>query len=246
MNVVLVTHDSVFGRYLAASLYTAGKLDRVIIESGRPSWRFYWRKCKRVGPVNAGFQYLLNRWFLREGRRHLPDLPLPPHETVININGFPFGGEDLVIGFGTSIIRRRTLAAMKHGFLNLHTGWLPDYRGVKAEFWTLAREDYAKAGWTLHYMAPRLDEGDIVLRRTVPLAGENPAQLRAKLLQDAVPVLATFVDTVRREGFAAIPRHPQEGGRYFTTPTWREWRAYRRRRRTTSPPAITPSCESDT
>lgn len=228
MNVVLVTHDSVFGRYLAASLHAAGKLDRVIIETGAPTWRFYWRKFKRVGPVNAVFQLWFNRWFRREGERYLPNLPLPQHQTVTNINGFPFGDEDLVIGFSTSFITARTLTAMKHGFLNLHTGWLPDYRGVKSEFWTLAHGDLAKAGWTLHYMTPRLDEGDIVLQSTVPDPGENPAQLRAKLLQDAVPSLGAFIDMVWREGFAAIPRRPQRGGRYFTTPTWREWRAYRR------------------
>ena len=229
MNIVLVTHDSVFGRYVAARLHAAGKLDSVIIETGAPTWRFYWRKFKRVGPVNAVFQLLFNRWFLREGGRHLPYLPLPPqHQTVTSINGFRFGDEDLVIGFGTSFISAGTLTAMKHGFLNLHTGWLPDYRGVKSEFWTLAHGDLAKAGWTLHYMTPRLDEGDIVLQSTVPVADENPAQLRAKLLRDAVPALGAFIDMVRRDGFAAVPRRPQRGGRYFTTPTWRVWRAYRR------------------
>ncbi len=228
IRVVLVTHDSVFGRYLAASLHSAGKVDRLIIETGRPGWRFYWRKLRRVGLVNAAFQVWLNRWFRREGRRHLPDLPFPPHETVATINGFAFGGQDLVIGFGTSIITARTLDALKHGFLNLHTGWLPDYRGVKSEFWTLARNDASKAGWTLHYMTPRVDEGDIVLRRTVSATGSNPGELRAMLVRDTVPALAELIDRVREHGFDAIPRRPQDDGRYFTTPTWREWRDYRR------------------
>ena len=91
MNVVLVTHDPVFGRYLGTRLYELGKLDQFIVETGRPSWRFYWRKFKRVGAVNFAFQFLLNRWFRREGQRYLPRLPLPPHQTVATINGFPFG-----------------------------------------------------------------------------------------------------------------------------------------------------------
>lgn len=229
MHVVLVTRDSVFGRYLAAGLHAGGTIDRLVIETGRPSYRFYWRKLKRVGPVTLGFQFLLNRWFQREGERHLPHRPLPPHETVANVNGFPFEDEDLVIGFGTSIITARTLARMRYGFLNLHTGWLPDYRGVKSEFWTLAHEDHGKAGWTLHFMTPRLDDGDIVLQRTVPVNSDNPAQLRAKLLRDAVPALGVFLDGVRRDGAEAICRRPQGNGRYFTTPTWRDWRSYRHR-----------------
>ena len=66
-----------------------------------------------------------------------------------------------------------------------------------------------------------------VLQGTVPVAGENPAQLRANLSRDAMQSLGALIDMVRREGFAAIPR-PQRGGRYFTTPTWRQWPAYRR------------------
>lgn len=229
MNIILVTRDTAFGRYLAASLHSAGKIDHVIIETGRPSWKFYWRKLKRVGPINAVFQFFLNRWFLHEGAKFLQELALPPHETVVSVNGYPFGDDDLVVGFGTSYITVRTLEQMKHGFLNLHTGWLPDYRGVKSEFWVLHNQDLARAGWTLHYMTPQLDAGDIVLRRAVHVDEANPAQLRARLICDAASALAEFIDTVHARGFGAIRREPQIDGRYFTTPTWREWRAYRRR-----------------
>jgi len=44
MNVVLVTCDSICGRYLAARLYETGKVDRLLFETGRPVWRCYWRK----------------------------------------------------------------------------------------------------------------------------------------------------------------------------------------------------------
>jgi hypothetical protein len=233
MTVFLVTRDSAFGRFLASGLHAARAVDRIIIETGRPSWRFYWRKLRRVGPVNGVFQFLLNRWFRRAGSRRLPPTELPPHEVVENVNGYPFGDDALVIGFGTSYITARTLAAMQHGFLNLHTGWLPDYRGVKSEFWAIFKGDDSRAGWTLHFMTPKLDEGDIVIRRAVPLTGENPAELRAKLIQDAVPALREFVASVRAGGFGAIPRQPQGAGRYYTTPTWREWRSYRRLRRQT-------------
>jgi UDP-4-amino-4-deoxy-L-arabinose formyltransferase/UDP-glucuronic acid dehydrogenase (UDP-4-keto-hexauronic acid decarboxylating) len=149
---------------------------------------------------------------------------------VQNINGYPFGANDLVIGFGTSLITASTLASLRHGFLNLHTGWLPDYRGVKSEYWTLARGDVERAGWTLHYMTPRIDDGDIVLQRTVRVENDTAPQLRARLLEDAVPELVDFIAMVRRRGFDAIPRRAQEHGRYFTTPTWRHWLKTRKSR----------------
>jgi hypothetical protein len=228
MNVVLVTHDSVYGRYVAAGLRAAAGVDRVIVETGRPALRFYRAKLARVGPLDFAFQVALNRWFRREGARHLPGVALPPHECVRTINECRFGPDDLVIGFGTSYATAATLGAAPRGILNLHTGVLPEYRGVKSEFWALYHGDYARVGWTLHYMTPRLDEGDIVLCGRVAWRGENPAALRAKLLEDAVPAIGAFVQRVRDDGFDVVPRTPQGPGRYFTTPTWAEWRTYRR------------------
>ena len=227
MKVVLVTHDSAFGRYVAATLYAESVVDQVLIEDARPSWRFYWRKLKRVGVVDFAFQTWLARWFRVEGARHLPELALPPHERIANANRHPFNANDLVIGFGTSFIAEATLARAPNGFLNLHTGYLPDYRGVKSEFWALARRDLSGIGWTLHYMTKTLDAGDIVLRRRVPWDGESPAALRAKLLRDAMPPIATLLREVRAHGLAALPRTPQGNGRYFTTPRWADWRQYR-------------------
>jgi hypothetical protein len=233
MKIVLITRDSIYGRYLAAGLWDAGAIDRLILETGRPAWRFYWRKFHRVGPLNAAFQWGLNRWFEREGRRWLPRRDVPPHTRVPTVNGRPFADDELPLGFGTSMIRSGTLAALPFGFLNLHTGWLPDYRGVKSEFWRLFEGEGRPAGWTLHFMTTRLDEGDVVLQGAVSPDGANPAGLRARLLEDAIPEIAAFCHTVRRQGLAGVDRRRQDASRarYFTTPTWREWRAYRRRHR---------------
>ena len=228
MNVVLVTHDTVYGRYVAAALRATTHVDRVVVETAGASLRFYMRKLRRVGPFDFAFQAWLSRWFVREGRKHLPLLPLAAHDRVDTINSCRFGADDLVIGFGTSYVTAATLAAAPRGILNLHTGLLPEYRGVKSEFWALYNVDYARTGWTLHYMTPRLDEGHVVLRRRVPWSGENPAELRAKLLDDAIPAVGALADRVRESGFEAIPRTPQGQGRYYTTPTWREWRRYLR------------------
>lgn len=226
MKVILVTHDSVFGRFVAATLYSASAVDAVLVESAGPSWRFYWRKLRRVGLVDFLFQSWLTRWYRREGSRYLPDLAMPPHERISNANDYPFVGTELVLGFGSSYIGDRTLARLPNGFLNLHTGFLPDYRGVKSEFWALARHDLARLGWTLHYMTAALDAGDIVLRARVPWNGESPGAMRAKLLRDAAPQISALLRDIRSYGVAVLPRIPQSEGRYFTTPRWADWRLF--------------------
>jgi hypothetical protein len=228
VRVTLVTHDSAASRYLAARLHALGAVDRVVIERRTAGARFYWRKLRRVGPANAVFQLLLDRSMRRASARHLDALPMPPHETAPTIAACEFAADELVLAFGTSIVSAATLARAPLGILNLHTGWLPDYRGVKSEFWVMARGDSTKYGWTLHYMTPRLDEGDMVLRRRVDARVESPGHLRALLIADAAPAIAELIATMRRDGPASIPRMPQGDGRYFTTPTLRDWLTSRR------------------
>lgn len=110
---------------------------------------------------------------------------------------------------------------------NLHTRFLPDYRGVKSEFWAVYHRAFDRLGWTLHYMTPRLDEGDIVLRGRVEWRGESPGALRARLLRDAGPYIASFVERVRARGFGVISRTRQGEGRYFSAPRLRDWLASR-------------------
>lgn len=227
MKVVLVTHDSAFGRFVAASLYAGSAVDSVLVETARPSWRFYWSKLRRVGPVDFAFQAWLARWYRREGARALPNLAMPPHERIRSANDFAFDTADLAVGFGTSYITAATLARLPNGFLNLHTGYLPDYRGVKSEFWALARHDLAHIGWTLHFMTAKLDAGDIVLRRSVAWEGESPAALRAKLLRDAIPAMSALLRDLRAYDTSVLSRTPQAAGHYFTAPRWSDWRLYR-------------------
>lgn len=228
MRATLVTHDSIFSRYLASRLASADALDRLIVERRAAPPRFYWRKLRRVGLVNAAFQLWLNRAIRQSAARVLPDVPMPPHESARSVNECTFGDDELVIGFGTSIVSATTLARVPHGILNLHTGWLPDFRGVKSEFWALARDERDKVGWTLHYMTPRLDDGDIVLRHAIQAQGNDLGRLRAQIMVDAAPALAELVATVRRDGFESITRCAPGAGEYFTTPTLRDWRAWLR------------------
>lgn len=228
MRIVLATHDSAAGRFVAARLHDAGVVHRIVVEERPAALSFYVRKLRRVGVVNFAFQAALNRWFRAETARHLPAVAMPVHERLPDVNAMPLAPNELVIGFGTSYIRQATLARAPHGVLNLHTGWLPDYRGVKSEFWALRHGDVRKLGWTVHFMSPELDGGDIVLQRCVEHEGENPGELRAKLLRDAMDPLSELLQRIAALGMRSVQRVAQPPGRYFSTPTLADWRAYRR------------------
>ncbi|XOV78951.1 MAG: formyl transferase [Aestuariibacter sp.] len=81
---------------------------------------------------------------------------------------------DLIISirFG-KILKSPVLAVPKIGVLNLHSGLLPDYRGVMASFWALLNGEQ-ELGTTLHWIEDAsIDTGAIVATSKLKVAAEK-------------------------------------------------------------------------
>jgi methionyl-tRNA formyltransferase len=75
---------------------------------------------------------------------------------------------DLGILLGTNILRESVFKVPRLGSINLHQGLAPYYRGCPAIFWELYNGE-REIGITVHFVEPKVDTGDILLQRTVPL-----------------------------------------------------------------------------
>lgn len=114
------------------------------------------------------------------------------------------------------------------GFLwNLHSGLLPNYKGLLTPFRAIANGEKTY-GMTLHDLTCGIDEGDIILKGELPL---NPSKPVLDLYLDTVPIGAEMVlkslAAFKRDGI--VPRMPQEptsGKNYYTNPTEQEFRAF--------------------
>jgi methionyl-tRNA formyltransferase len=71
------------------------------------------------------------------------------------------GDYDLVVGIATSIIPPAALSIPQHGFINIHPGVLPEYRGT-GNLWAVVNRDWQRIGCTVHWMTERIDVGRIV------------------------------------------------------------------------------------
>lgn len=72
---------------------------------------------------------------------------------------------DVVIVFGTRILRRETLqalAALGAPVMNLHSGITPKYRGQAGGYWALAMGDPEHAGITIHLVDEGVDTGAVI------------------------------------------------------------------------------------
>ena len=75
---------------------------------------------------------------------------------------------DLAVIYGTNIIKETVFKLPRLGSINLHQGLAPYYRGGPPVFWELYNGE-SEVGLTVHYVAAKVDSGDIILQQTVPL-----------------------------------------------------------------------------
>lgn len=69
---------------------------------------------------------------------------------------------DLLIVFGTQIIKENILKIPKLGSINIHTGLSPYYRGTHCIEWAILNDEIDKIGATLHFLDKNIDTGEII------------------------------------------------------------------------------------
>ena len=108
-------------------------------------------------------------------------------------------------------VRPWALERFPHRAVNLHNAMLPHNRGWHAVHWSVI--DGTPSGVTIHYMDERLDTGDIVAQREVPLGAEMTLRTAWSALQ--AELLSLFEErwpAIRDGDCSATPQPP--GGSY--------------------------------
>lgn len=88
------------------------------------------------------------------------------HEAAINL--IRRTNADLGILYGTNIVKETVFGIPRLGSINIHQGLAPFYRGGPTVFWELFNGE-KEIGITVHFVAAKVDTGDIVLQTTLPL-----------------------------------------------------------------------------
>jgi methionyl-tRNA formyltransferase len=76
---------------------------------------------------------------------------------------------DLLVSIAASqILKRHILEIPTKGCINLHSAALPQYQGMMPNFWSMLHRE-PEAAVTVHYMTRKLDKGDVIVQRPVPI-----------------------------------------------------------------------------
>ncbi|MBC1482327.1 methionyl-tRNA formyltransferase [Listeria immobilis] len=92
------------------------------------------------------------------------------------------------------ILPNALLESPKHGAINVHASLLPEYRGGAPVHYALL-DGKTETGVTIMYMVEKLDAGDMISQREIPITDEDNtgtmfdklSQLGAELLMDTLP-----------------------------------------------------------
>ena len=93
---------------------------------------------------------------------------LSPTTTHDSIELMRQANADLGVVLGTNILKESVFTIPRRGSINLHQGLAPYYRGCPAIFWELFNGE-REIGLTIHFVESKVDTGEIILQRTVPL-----------------------------------------------------------------------------
>ena len=106
---------------------------------------------------------------------------------------------DLILNARTrTIFKKVVLNMVPLGCLNIHHGLLPEQRGLMCDFW--AHLDGSPAGFSVHVMTPKLDDGPILQVSEVKTSRKNYLEsLRAGARQEAI-ICAELLAYIARNG----------------------------------------------
>lgn len=120
---------------------------------------------------------------------------------------------DLIVAFGTGIIRSPLIAAVDAPLMNLHGGDPEEYRGLDCHLWAIYHGDFDALVTTLHQVDEDLDTGAIVGRRSIVL----PKVLHRLRAANTQLCVALTLDALRSLQAGTLGLAPQrQRGRYYS------------------------------
>jgi methionyl-tRNA formyltransferase len=114
------------------------------------------------------------------------------------------------------------------GCINVHSGRLPNYRGMMPTFWQMLRGEQAIT-ITVHKMADKLDAGDVLATQSFPLKRSDSLDRVIKATKrEGARLLMRVLRDIQKGQVRPVPLD-MAGAGYFSFPKPSDVREFRRR-----------------
>lgn len=124
---------------------------------------------------------------------------------------------DLMIVFGSSIIKEPLLSLKPNHFINLHLGLSPYYRGSGTNFWPFVNDELEYVGSTILHLDPGIDTGDIITHvRPKFEIGDNVHTVGCKVIKESILIFTKILIKVKHgESLNRVKQWKVENEKYY-------------------------------
>lgn len=207
---------------------------RSIVDLARDMYRFY----GTVDFIRQGLRYFQShvlgileparRWGLHGALSQTSLVRISDINSAESVSFLRWLAPSLVVSIAASqIFNREVLSIPRCGCINVHSGKLPEYRGMLPTFWQMLNGE-SSATVTVHVMAPKVDDGPIIMERVVPIRPEDTLHTLMKRTKvEAAHMLADVIEQFQK-GTVEMKPMPREGAKYYSFPKPEHVRQLRR------------------
>lgn len=123
---------------------------------------------------------------------------------------------EVMIVFGTGKISGKVINLCPAGIVNLHGGDPEEYRGLDTHLWAIYHQDFSGLITTIHRVNPKLDDGEIILMKSIPLKkGMDIYELRRYNTDVCVDLTLGALAMFEKLGHF-VSRPQRKVGRYYS------------------------------
>jgi len=120
---------------------------------------------------------------------------------------------DLLVCYGSSLIKSNLLQKFSGRFLNVHLGLSPYYRGSGTNVWPLINNEPDMVGATFMYIDAGIDTGEIIHQiRADVLVGDSPHSIGNRLIRK---MTKTYADVIAKFDFLERSQQPSAEGKIY-------------------------------
>lgn len=131
---------------------------------------------------------------------------------------------DLILIYGTGILKQKTIDVLGTDIYNIHSSILPYYRNVHSDFWAYLNHDYDKIGISIFKVNAGIDTGEIAFQKVNPLPkGSLLSKYKAENLRLIAETIPHFIESYMR-GNIQLARQDKKEGSVGITPRIKDLR----------------------
>jgi len=230
MKVLFIFRSGCESEYILSKIRRFGVKHFSIIETGEIAKKSKLKRTFSKSPLfwprsvlDLASVWLYSYRYTNYFKKRVTAVKVPPIVQISDINSEACVEEikkihpDMIVIFGTAIVKDPFFKQVKVPIFNIHTGILPRYRNVHSEFWAYVNKDFKNIGVTIIHLNRGIDSGAIALqRRSAYRNGDGLFEMRVKNIKLIPKMIEELIRLQKQKKLPKIKQNNKDAHFYKT------------------------------